>query len=128
MRRLETVLLGLFGAFWVVLVLAYLGVVHLAVTLPLTLYELFGTAGMVGTLAGNLAVWRSIGVDVEVWRRLKVIYYVGPACLPMLVRALAPLELRVAAPFAALWAVGVYSVFYLVPVSMRRVPRPPPGR
>lgn len=128
MRRLETVLLGLFGACWVVLVLTYAGVVRLAESLPLGLYPLYGAAGMLGSLAGNLAVWRSIGVTPEDWRRLKLVYYVGPSSLPMLLRALAPLEVRAAAPFAGLWAVGVYTIFYLVPVSMRRVkPRPPAG-
>lgn len=55
-------------------------------------------------------------------RRLLVTYLLGPPGLVFLLGALDTERAQMAASLAATWALGVYAIFFLVPVTLR--PRP----
>lgn len=117
--RAGIVLLALFLACWVVQVLALGGLVPLAGRLPLSLYNLYGFAAFLGWTAGLLYVQRARAFPPPLRRRLALIYFSAPLALPFLLRAMAPLAEQRAAPFVPLYALGVYAIFFLVPVTMR---------
>ncbi|HEX5758484.1 MAG TPA: hypothetical protein VF121_04780 [Thermoanaerobaculia bacterium] len=119
MKRLELVLLALFLACWAVDVLALAGLVPLAGSLPLSLYGLYGLAAALGFLAGNLYVQRSRDLPRPLRRRLLLVYLSAPLGIVFLLRAMAPVAEQRAAPLVPLYALGVFAVFFLVPVSMR---------
>jgi hypothetical protein len=118
-RRLEPILAGLFLACWVVVLLARLGVVPLAGHLPLALYPLYSTAATLGWASGILYMRRRRGVPLPMLRRLFVVYYLGPAGILWLLRSMAPLEWQQAAPLVPLYAFGVFSALFSVPVFMK---------
>lgn len=118
MKRFEVALLGLFLACWVVVALAVAGVVPLAGSLALTLYPLYAVAAALGFLAGSLYVRRRRGLEAPLRRRLLLIFFFGPTGLLYLLRAMAPTAQQLAAPLVPLYAFGVYSVFFLVPVLL----------
>ncbi|HEX2163638.1 MAG TPA: hypothetical protein VHM02_06790 [Thermoanaerobaculia bacterium] len=122
MSRGERRLLGFFGAAWVVAVLHFFGVVPLAGALALSLYLYYGVAACLGWLFGNVFVLRRRRAAAEVGPLL-VLYLFGPLAAVYLLWALASPARQQAAPLAALWAFGVYGVFFLVPVLF-----PPPVR
>jgi hypothetical protein len=117
----ERSLLGFFGAAWAVSVLHLAGVLPLAAALPLSLYGYYAFAAAAGWVAGNVFVLRRRRIGGR--GLLLVLYLFGPPSLVYLLRALAPPEHQQAAPLAALWAFGVYGVFFLVPLVF-----PPPAR
>lgn len=128
MLRTETVLGGFFLATWVAAGLYVAGGLE-PPGLALSFYGLFSFAGAFGWVIGNLFVLRSRalrGAPAALQRRLLALYCAVPAGTVALLRAMAPAELRRAAPLAGLLAVGVYVVFFFVPWSLRpRRPRPP---
>jgi hypothetical protein len=127
MLRTETVLGGFFLATWVVAGLYVAG--WLAPPgLALSFYGLFSFAGAFGWVIGNLFVLRArtlAGVPPAFRRRFLALYLLLPAGAVALVRAMAPVELRRAAPLAGLLALSVYLVFFFVPWSLRPRSRPP---
>ena len=120
-RSLEVVLLGLFLACWAVLLLAWLHWTHLAGNAPVPLYRFFSFASALGWSTGTLYVQRGRKLADPDRRLLLWVYYLGPQGIVYLLRALAPLADQRAAPLVPLWAFGVYTVFFLVPVWMRRM-------
>ncbi len=119
-RHLEAILAGLFLACWLVVFLSWFRVVPLAGNAPVSLYPFFSFAAALGWVAGTLYVQRGKRLPVPDRRLLRWVYYLGPQGLAYLLRAMAPLQEQQAAPFAPVWALGVYSIFFLVPLAVVR--------
>ncbi len=119
-RSLEVVLLGLFLACWAVLLLACLHLAQLSGHAPVPLYRFFSFASALGWSTGTLYIQRGRKLADPDRRLLRWVYYLGPQGIVYLLRALAPLADQRAAPLVPLWAFGVYTVFFLVPVLVRR--------
>jgi hypothetical protein len=119
-RPLETVLSGLFLACWLVLFLSWARWVPLAGHAPGSLYPFFSFAAALGWVAGTLYVQRGRPLAAADRRWLRWVYFVGPQGLAYLLRAMASLPEQRAAPFAPLWALGVYSIFFFVPLAVIR--------
>ena len=119
--RLEVVLLGLFVAAWCLALLSVATGLPLAGVAPLSLYQLYGIAAAAGWLGGNLYVQRARRLPRLIRRRVLLIYLLGPPSVVYLLRTMAPAEEQGAAPLAGLWAFGVLTIFFMVPVSLRRV-------
>ncbi|MGH9361843.1 MAG: hypothetical protein ACRD2T_07985 [Thermoanaerobaculia bacterium] len=119
LKRLELVSLALFLACWTVDVLSLLGLVPLADRFPLSLYGLYGLAAALGWLVGNLYVQRARGFPPPLRRRFLLIYSSAPLGILFLLRAMAPAAEQQAAPLVPLYALGVYAIFFLVPVTLR---------
>jgi hypothetical protein len=119
-RGFEALLLGLFLACWLVLALGWLRLVHLAGNAPIPFYPLFSFASALGWSAGTLYILRGRELADPGRRRLLWVYYFGPQGIVYLLRAMAPALDQRAAPLVPLWAFGVYTVFFLVPVLVRR--------
>ncbi|HEX4963915.1 MAG TPA: hypothetical protein VF173_24025 [Thermoanaerobaculia bacterium] len=117
--RLEVILLGLFLACWALSLLSFLHVLSLAGSLPLALYPYYAVAVALGWGFGILYVQRTRGLDRPLRRRFLFIYYLGPPALLVLLRAMAPVADQRAAPLVPLWALGVFSILFLVPVTMK---------
>ena len=121
--RGDAVLLGLFLACWTLSLLSFTRVVWLAGSLPLTLYGYYSVAVALGWGFGGLYVRRTWGLPTPVRRRFLLIYYLGPPAILGILRSMAPWPDQSAAPFVPLYAFGVFSVLFLVPVTMK-FPRP----
>jgi hypothetical protein len=119
--RLEAILLALFLACWLVVVLSLIGVVTLRGNFPLGLYPLYSLASALGWGAGNLYVHRGRRFPDPIRRRVLLVYYLGPQGLIYLLRAMASAADQQAAPLVPLYAFGVFSIFFLVPVKIIRV-------
>ena len=117
--RLEVILLGLYLACWGLSLLSFTHVLSLAGSLPLALYPYYSVAVALGWAFGMLYVQRTRGFDKPLRRRFLFIYYLGPPAILVLLRAMAPVEYQTAAPFVPLWAFGVFSILFLVPVTMK---------
>jgi hypothetical protein len=123
-RRLELVLVAFFLATWIVDFLALVRVVRLAGSLELGLYPLYSVAAASGWLAGNIYVPRSAGLPKDLRRRFLLVYFVGPLGLVYLLRAMASEATQMLAPFVPIWGIGVFTVFFLVPVLLKRPASP----
>lgn len=122
-KRREVILLGLFLACWAMSLLSFTGIVPLAGSLPLSLYNYYGVAVALGWAFGILYFRRTYGLPTPVRRRFLLIYYLGPPAILGVLRSMAPLEDQGAAPLVPLYAFVVYSILFLVPVTMK-FPRP----
>ena len=122
--RLEVALLGIFLACWVLRVLSFLRVINLAGSLPLSLYGFYGVAVALGWGFGILYVIRTRDLPPRIRRLYLLIYYLGPPAILSLLRGMAPFKAQTDAPFVPLWAFGVFSVLFLVPVTMKFPARP----
>ncbi|HTQ80836.1 MAG TPA: hypothetical protein VMM92_12630 [Thermoanaerobaculia bacterium] len=120
MRSLEVVLLALFLACWVVLVLSWFHGVSLAGSAAIPLYSYFSFTSALGWSAGTLFVQRGRRLAPADRRLLRWVYFPSPQGLIYLLRAMAPTLEQRSAPLVPLWAFGVYSVFFLVPVLVQR--------
>ncbi|HVR28734.1 MAG TPA: hypothetical protein VMS86_04305 [Thermoanaerobaculia bacterium] len=125
MLRFEPLLVAFFLAAWLVDLLAILGLVELQGSLDLGLYPLYSTAAAIGWISGNIYVARSRGLPEALRRRILLVYFLGPPGIVYLLRAMAPAEAQQAAPLVSLFAFGVFSALFLVPVLL---PRPPARR
>jgi hypothetical protein len=119
--RLEAILLALFLACWLVVVLSLVGLVTLRGNFPLGLYPLYSLASALGWGAGNLYVHRGRRFPDPIRRRVLLVYYLGPQGLIYLLRAMASTADQQAAPLVPLYAFGVFSIFFLVPVKIIRL-------
>jgi hypothetical protein len=122
--RLEVALLGLFLACWALRMLSFAGLLSLAGSLPLSLYSFYGVAVALGWGFGILYVIRSRDLPARPRRLLFLIYYLGPPAILSLLRGMAPFADQSAAPFVPLWAFGVFSALFFVPVTMKFPARP----
>ena len=120
--RWERVLLVLFTACWAVALAHYGGVISLAGRLPLSLYALYSTAVASGWLFGNVYARRRARLPPPFKRRVLLLYYLGPPGILYLLRALAPARDQLAAPLVPLLALGVYTVLFLVPLTITWAP------
>ncbi len=130
MIRLELILLVAACIIWLLAALVLYGVVPLAGVLDVGLYRLFSVAAVLGWAAGNLYLVRLRNLPVRreprrhLWRqRFLLAYLVGPPGVLYLLRALAPVPEQQAAPFVPLYALAVYAILFLVPVTLRPPPR-----
>jgi hypothetical protein len=123
-RRLELVLVAFFLATWIVDFLALVGVARLAGSLELGLYALYSVAAASGWVAGNIYVPRSAALPKDLRRRFFLVYFVGPLGLVYLLRAMASEATQLRAPFVPIWGIGVFTVFFLVPVVLKRTASP----
>lgn len=115
----ELGLLGLFLAAWTVALAAMLGLLPTAGLLNLSFYQLYGVAAFLGWLSGNVFVQRSRRAPRPLRSRLLLIYLLGPPALIYLLRSFAEVTLQAQAPLAAVYACGVYFIFFLVPVTLK---------
>ena len=113
------ILLGLFLACWLLSLLSFTHILSLAGSLPLALYPYYAVAVALGWAFGILYMQRTRGLDPQLRRRFLFIYYLGPPAVLVLLRAMAPVAYQRAAPLVPLWAFGVFSILFLVPVTMR---------
>jgi hypothetical protein len=122
--RFEVILLGLFLACWLLSLLSFTHIFSLAGSLPLALYPYYAVAVALGWAFGILYMQRTRGLDPQLRRRFLFIYYLGPPAVLVLLRAMAPVAYQRAAPLVPLWAFGVFSILFLVPVTMKFSGRP----
>lgn len=120
--RLESSLLVLCVGCWAVALAHYGGVISLAGHLPLSLYGLYSTAAASGWLFGNVYNHRRRRLPTPLKRRALLLYYLGPPGMVYLLRALAPVREQLEAPLVPLYSLGVYTVFFLVPVTLTWAP------
>ena len=115
----ELGLLGVFLAVWTVALASILGLLPTAGLFDLSLYQLYGVAAALGWLAGNVYVTRGRRVPKLLRRRLLLVYLLGPPGIIYLLRSLASMVTQAQAPFAAIYACGVFFVLFLVPVTLK---------
>lgn len=116
--RLEPILLGLCLASWLLALLHLVGLLRLAGGLDLSLYGLYSTAAAAGWVAGNVYVRRRRRLPQELRGRLLTVYLVGPPGVIYLLRAMAPAEQQMAAPLVPIYSFFVYTVLFLVPLTL----------
>jgi hypothetical protein len=121
-KRLEPILLALFLVCWAIDLAVLLGLIKLANNLPLTLYGLYSVAVALGWLFGNIYVRRARGLSTPLRRRLLVFYFLGPPSLLYLLWYMTPLEFQKEAPLVPLYAFCVFSILFLVPVTLIKPP------
>lgn len=120
--HLFTVSLGV----WVLVILHLSGLVPLGGNLELSYRQLYAIAGLLGWLSGNIYLYRARGLVRAARTRFLLIYLLGPPSVINLLRALAPADEQAAAPLIPLYALAVFTIFFLVPVTLK--PKLPPRR
>ena len=116
--RLEAILLGLFLACWALSLLASPACWRSPAACR---WRSTATTAWRWRWAGGSAssTCSGPGGSRPVRRRFLLIYYLGPPAILDLLRAMAPLADQRAAPFVPLYAFGVFSILFLVPVTMK---------
>ncbi len=122
-KILGSAAIGLFLACWAMFFLQVLGFIRLPLLPRLTLSELYSGASALGWLAGATYVQRTRHLAGSSRRPLFLLSFWGPPSVVFLLAAMARLQHQ--APLVLLWALGVFAIFYLVPVSFRSVGRGP---
>ncbi len=120
MKPFEVALAGFFVASWIVAAGARLGLFAVSGNLEIGLYPFFSVAAAIGWLCGNVWVARSRSVDFLFGRLLLLLYYLGPTGTLFLLRAMLSREAQLAAPMTPLYAFIVMTIFFLVPVLLKR--------
>ncbi len=121
MLRTEMVLGGFFLACWLAAVAYTAGLLPTPPPLELNLYGLFTFAAAFGWTLGNLYVLRIKARPEKVRpRRLFALYLLAPAGLVALVRALTDEYWRQGAPLGGVLALAIYTIFFFVPVTLKR--------
>ncbi|HEX2253419.1 MAG TPA: hypothetical protein VHQ65_09145 [Thermoanaerobaculia bacterium] len=113
----ERGLLVFFSACWVVVIADLAGALELAGRLRLSLYAFYSTAAALGWVSGNVYVHRRRGRTKPDRRPLLLVWYLGPLALVAILRLLAPEGEQVAAPLVPIYAFGVLTIFFFVPIS-----------
>lgn len=123
----EIFLAGASTCGWVTAILAMTGILPLAGGLALDLYRYYSLAAVLGWLIGNIYVfrWRRQLPDRPFYRRALLLYVLGPPSFLYVVRALAPLSDQRAAPLVPLFAIAIYGIFLMIPLTLRATPRRP---
>lgn len=83
--------------------------------------SLFSFAAILGWIAGNVFMSRQVSSGLS-RRALVPIYLGGPPSLVWLLWACVPEPVQAASPLVPLLALGIYGIFFLVPVTLRRRP------
>jgi len=121
MLRTEMVLGGFFLACWLAALAYTAGLLPAPPPLELNLYGLFTFAAAFGWTLGNLYVLRMRARPEKLRpRRLLGLYLFAPAGLVALVRAMTDEYWRRGAPLGGLLALAIYSIFFFVPVLLKR--------
>ncbi|MEO1086225.1 MAG: hypothetical protein AAFY88_18455 [Acidobacteriota bacterium] len=122
---LELRLLGVFSIAWLLVFLVYAGILPAGGNLSLDLYRFYSIAAVLGWISGNVYQLRKRPENPKKWPNNLLVYLVGPPSILLLVRAMAPLADKAAAPFVPLYSLVVYGIFFLVPVTLAvtRTPR-----
>ncbi len=116
----EQVFLAGCSIVWLLVILANGGFVPLAGILDLDLYRLFSLTTVIGWVAGNIYVFRTRDlVEKPARRKLLFKYLMGPLSLIFFLRALADKDVQAAAPLVPILGLGIYVLFFLVPVTLR---------
>jgi len=119
--RTETVFGGFFLACWLTALGYVAGLLPEPSPLPLNLYGLFTFAAAFGWVIGNLYVLRiRARAEQNHPRRLLALYLLAPAGLIALARAMTSEYWRQGAPLGGLLALAIYSIFFFVPVLLKR--------
>ncbi len=124
--RYEIWLASFFSAAWVIVFLAFAGLLPLAGWLDLDLYRLYSVAAVLGWTTGNVYMLRRSTLPGGLFgKRLFGVYGVGPLSLLFLLRAMAPSSAHAVAPFVPFYSACVFGLFFLVPVTLKatRTPR-----
>lgn len=121
MNRLEPILLAFFFACWLAVLLQAVGA-PLAGTLVLVPRAVYTIAAFSGWLAGNLYLRRRAQIPKALRRRFLVAYLLGPPGVFFLLWAMTPESFQLQAPLVPVYAVGVSSILFSVPVALRRFP------
>ena len=117
--RLELGVIAFFSVAWLLAIGMNLGLLSVAGTLDLDLYSLYSIAAALGWLSGNFYVNRKRHYP-DHWRlRLFMNYLLMPLSVPYVLRSLASLPVQQAAPLVPVYSFCVYSLFFLVPVTLR---------
>jgi len=114
---------------WVALCVHGLAGHPLAGTIRLNLFHLYGLAASGGWLLGNLEVHRERRMERAapnlfprlIRRRLFLLNLLAPTGVLFLVWSLAQPQLRADYPMAPIYAAAIFVIFFLVPVSLKRV-------
>jgi len=120
-RRLDGIAAGIFVGAWL-LAAAFLLTNAPRAGASLPTRGFFPAAVAVGWLAGNFYVAGSRGRR-ELRRTLLALYLGGAPGLLWLYWSLVPLDQRLASSISPLLALGIFALFFLVPVSLRGFPR-----
>jgi hypothetical protein len=118
-KRYEAGLLGLFLACWAVYLLGFSGVLALAGSLGRSFYLYDSIAAALGWGGGNLFVYRDRDLDPGVRRLFLNGYYFAPFGLIFLIHAMWPAADQHAAPLAGIYALAVFSVFFVVAIKLK---------
>jgi hypothetical protein len=114
---------ALFSACWVLFFLHLLGWVSLPDRVSLSLYAFYSATSAIGWLAGMVYVQSTRHLFGTPRRWLFLLTFFGPPSLVFLLRAMAPEPAQHAAPLVPVWALGVFGLFFYVPVSFRHAGR-----
>jgi hypothetical protein len=117
-QRLEVVV-GVFCALvWLVATaLLWVGAPSLARYPPPR--SLFSFAAILGWVVGHVYVAR-VRQQVMTRRALLALYLGGPPGLIWLLWSFVPMPVQAAAPLAPILSLGIFGIFFLVPVTIRR--------
>ncbi len=118
--RLEPILLGIFTLGWIVAIFILAVGRSLDNPLPVSLYHLYGLAVFGGWLSGNVYVQRTVSTPRKQRLGALLVYLFGPPGLLFLTHGLSSVDSQARVPLAPVYALGVYVVFFMVPVSFRR--------
>lgn len=105
---------------WLLAILTATGLLPLAGALPLDLYSFYSFASVCGWIAGNVFVRRRRRIGVSQRRWLTSAYLIAPPSLFFLLRTLATVEAQRSAPLVPAYALVVYLIFFLVPVTLKQ--------
>ncbi len=120
-NRLERPLLLIFALLWVGYFFDAVGLHFLADRIALGLYPYFSFAAVLGWMAGNLFTIRRRQVPEPTYRSyLLATWLGGPPVFFFLLGALQPRSLQEAQPLVPVWALGIYLLFFVIPVSLDR--------
>lgn len=111
-------MVALFFASWLGALLGQVGALPTAGTLVLGLYPYFSLAAALGWVAGNIYLHRRRHLPRHLWRRVLLVYLLGPPGILYLLGAMAPAAQQEAAPLLPLLAFAVFGIFYLVPLTL----------
>lgn len=119
--RLEPVLFGIFTLGWLLAIFILAIGRSLDTPLPISLYHLYGLAVFGGWLSGNVYVQRTAAKPRKERLRSLLVYLLGPPGLLFLTHGLTSVQSQARVPLAPVYAFGIYVVFFMVPVSFRRM-------
>ena len=114
------------SAIWLLAVLGLFRILPLAGTFDLDLYRLYSVAAVLGWVSGNIymARRRNLPPGTRWNKRVLLAYLLGPPGMVYLLRSLASIYEQESAPFVPIYSLGVYVIFFLVPVTLRATAPP----